>query len=97
VSGKVTYKGQGVKKATVQLLADAATPVPAATGQTDDSGAFTLQTPAHGAGAVPGRYKVTIQQYHSLIPPKYANPAETPETIVVPEAGLSSWEIKLRD
>ncbi len=97
VSGKLTYKGQGVKRATVQLLADAATPVPTATGQTDDSGAFTLQTPPHGAGAVPGRYKVTIQQYHSLIPARYGNPAETPETIVVPDAGLSNWEIKLRD
>src|SRR5260370_4348318 len=80
VSGKLTYKGQGVKRATVQLLADAATPVPTATGQTDDTGAFTLQTPPHVARAVPGRYKVTIPQYHSLIPPQYITHTDYPIT-----------------
>ena len=99
VSGQVTYRGRGVSKATVQLLADTAkgTQAPTATGETGADGSFTLQTPPHGAGAGPGHYKVTVQHYHSGIPAKYGNPTRTPLHIEVPEAGLADWKIQLKD
>jgi hypothetical protein len=99
VSGQVTYRGHAVSKATVQLLADAAkgTHAPAATGETGADGSFTLQTPPHGAGAVPGHYKVTVGDYHSTIPAQYGNPARTPLHVEVPETGLKDWKIQLKD
>jgi hypothetical protein len=99
VNGQVTYRGRGVSKATVQLLADTAkgTHAPTATGETDADGAFTLQTPPHGAGVVPGHYKVTVQHYHSSIPARYGNPARTPLHVEVTEAGLTDWKIQLKD
>ena len=98
VTGRVVYRGQGVKRATVQLIPDAAggTHAPSATGQTDESGSFTLQTPPFGPGVAPGRYKVTVQQYGPPgLPPKYGNPAETPLRAQVPEGGLAQWDVKL--
>jgi hypothetical protein len=99
VRGRVTYRGCGVSKASVQLLPDTAkgTHAPTAAGETGEDGSFTLQTPPHGAGAVPGHYKVTVGHYHSAIPPKYSNPARTPLQIEVPEAGLTDWKIQLKD
>ncbi len=100
VSGRVVYRGHGVKAATVQLLPDAAkgTHAPSATGQTAEDGSFTLQTPPHGPGVAPGRYRATVQQYGPpVLPPKYASPAETPLRVEVPEGGLSGWELKLHD
>lgn len=99
VSGRVTYRGRGVSKATVQLLADSAkgTHAPAATGETSEDGSFTLQTPPYGAGAVPGHYKVTVGDYHSALPKQYGNPARTPLHVEVPETGLADWKIQLKD
>lgn len=99
VTGRLTYRGRGVSKATVQLLADTAkgTHAPTATGETGEDGSFTLQTPSHGLGVVPGHYKVTIQQYHSGIPTKYGNPERSPLKVEVPPAGLSDWTIPLKD
>ena len=99
VSGQVIYQGRGVSNATVQLVADTAkgTHAPTATGETSADGSFTLQTPPHGTGAVPGHYKVTVQHYHSGIPARYGNPARTPLQIEVPEAGRTDWKIQLKD
>jgi hypothetical protein len=99
VSGRVTYHGKGVPLATLQLLPDAgrAEPVPTATGQTGEDGTFTLQTPPRGLGVAPGRYRVTVQQYKSAIPTKYANPATTTLQVEVPPGGLTSWQLTLRD
>jgi hypothetical protein len=99
VRGRLTYRGHGVSEATVQLLADTSkgTHAPTATAKTEADGSFSLQTPPYGAGAEPGHYKVTVQQYHSGIPPKYGNPARTPLRVEVPEAGLSDWIIPLQD
>lgn len=58
VSGKVAFKGQAVAGATVVFVPDGHTQ--AATGQTDSSGAYQLQTYSPNDGAVPGKYKVTI-------------------------------------
>jgi hypothetical protein len=97
VSGKVTYQGRGVSKATVLLLADTgrADPVPSSTAQTEEDGSFTLQTPPHGSGVVPGSYRVTVQHYGGAIPVDYGNPAKTSLQVKVPEEGLTSWEIRL--
>jgi hypothetical protein len=99
VSGRLTYRGKGVPLATVQLLPEAgrAEPVPTATGQTGEDGAFTLQTPPRGRGVAPGRYRVTVQQYNSAIPTKYANPATTKLQVEVPAGGLPNWQLTLRD
>jgi hypothetical protein len=99
VSGRVTYRGKGVPLATVQLLPDAgrAEPVPTATGQTGDDGTFTLQTPPRGKGVAPGRYRVTVQQYNSAIPTKYANPDTTTLHIEIPPEGLTNWQLTLRE
>lgn len=99
VAGRLTYRGRYVSKATVQLLADATkgTHAPTATGETGQDGSFTLQTPPHGAGVMPGHYKVTVRQYHSSIPTKYGNPARTPLQVEVPPGGLSDWTIQLKD
>lgn len=99
VSGQVIYRGRGVAKATVQLLPDTAkgTHAASATGETDADGSFALQTPPHGAGVRPGHYKVTVQHYHSGIPPQYGNPMRTPLQIEVPETGLADWRIQLKD
>jgi hypothetical protein len=99
VSGKVTYRGQGVAMATVQLHADTAkgTRAPTATGQTGEDGSVTLQTPSRGPGVVPGHYKVTVLHYFSGIPAEYGNPAETPLRIEVPPAGLRDWNLVLQD
>jgi hypothetical protein len=99
VSGKVTYRGRGVSRATVQLLADTAkgTEAPTATGQTDTDGSVTLQTPPHGTGVVPGHYRVTVQHYSSGIPTVYSNAAKTPLRVEVPPGGLTDWKLALPD
>jgi hypothetical protein len=58
VSGKVTLKGEPVAGATVVFQPDGHSQ--AATGQTDSTGAYKLQTYSPNDGAVPGKYKVTI-------------------------------------
>ena len=58
VQGTVKYKGQPVDGATVSLVADDGNIV--ASGQTDASGKFTLQT-AQGKDTIPaGTYKATV-------------------------------------
>jgi hypothetical protein len=55
--GIVTFDGKPVAGATVMFV-----PVqgPPATAITDEKGEFQLTSGAHGAGALPGEYKVTI-------------------------------------
>jgi hypothetical protein len=97
VTGKLSYQGQPVKGVTVQLVADSAagTHAPSAMGQTDAEGHFMLQSPPHGDGVAPGRYKVTLQQYTGSpqLPARYGNVAQTPLRIEVPEAGLDGWQL----
>jgi hypothetical protein len=40
---------------------------------------------------------VTVQQYNSAIPTKYANPATTTLQVEVPPGGLANWQLTLRD
>jgi hypothetical protein len=58
VSGKVTYKGQPVKDATVTFQNESSPR--AATGFTDANGEFVLSTIDSNDGAMPGEHKIAI-------------------------------------
>jgi hypothetical protein len=81
----------------VQLLAEAGNSAPTATGQTKADGTFTLVTPPFGTGAVPGSYRVVLQQYGGspAIPWRFGNPGGTPLHVVVPAEGLKGWDLKV--
>jgi hypothetical protein len=59
VSGKLTYKGEPVKDAVINFV-----PVDGggrgATGKVAEGGAYTLTTHDPDDGAIPGKYKVTV-------------------------------------
>lgn len=58
VSGKVSYKGAAIEKGTVNFVPDGPEGRPA-TG-TIENGSYSLTTLTPGDGAVPGKYRVTI-------------------------------------
>lgn len=58
VSGKVTYKGEAVKKANISFI-PSSPEGRGATGSVQD-GQYTLTTLSPGDGAFPGSYKVTV-------------------------------------
>lgn len=60
VSGSVTLDGKTVAGATVTFTSDDGKYT--ASGITDDSGNFTIASPA-GPGAYPAKYKVTVAKY----------------------------------
>jgi hypothetical protein len=100
VEGRATLGQKPLARVTIQLVPDAAkgTHAPAGAGQTDENGAFRITTPPHGAGAVPGFYKVTVTAYHGHeVPPSYASPTTTPLRIEVPRGGLKNWELNLSE
>jgi hypothetical protein len=58
VSGKLTYKGEPVKNAVINFV-----PVGGgrgATGKVEEGGTYTLTTHDPDDGALPGKYKVTV-------------------------------------
>lgn len=61
VSGTITQKGNPVAGAIVAFTPVA--PGTAASGITDESGAYQLTTRSSGDGAVLGKYRVTIMKY----------------------------------
>ena len=64
-SGTVQFEKRPVEGATVVFQPDGAGHTRAATGVTDSSGNFKLQTYDAGDGAVPGKFKVTITKVTS--------------------------------
>ena len=62
VTGKVTKGGQPVSGAAVTFV-PTATDGKAASGTTDESGAYKLTTLVNGDGAIPGSYKVTVTKF----------------------------------
>ena len=99
VRGRATLGGQGLARVTIQLVPDGSkgTHAPAGVGQTDEDGSFQITTPPHGAGAVPGHYKVTVTSYTGKgIPPACADPAKTPLRVEIPPGGLENWHLELK-
>jgi hypothetical protein len=99
VQGRVTLANKPLARVTIQLVPDGAkgTHAPARAGQADEHGAFRITTPPHGAGAVPGHYRVMVTSYPGPgVPPSYADPAKTPLRVEIPPGGLENWELQLR-
>ena len=100
VSGKVTFKNQPLTAGSVFFHPDAANgytkDVPSSLLQLD--GAFTMKTFPFGEGIAPGKYKVTLapELANRIGKPSYADPAKTPWTVDVPDAGLPDklFEVK---
>lgn len=75
VTGKVTYRDQAVRGAQVMFMAAEASSgkTPAAHGETDAEGRFTLMTFHSGDGATAGQYKVLITKGEEVPDPKQPN------------------------
>jgi hypothetical protein len=100
VSGRVVYKGRPVALASIEFLPDMPQGAQgfAAGGQTKQDGTFTLRTHPHGAGAVPGHYKVTVTtEAHGAIPHRYTDPGQTPLKIEITEQGAPDLHLTLTD
>jgi hypothetical protein len=100
VSGQVVYKGRPVGLASIEFLPEMPQGAQgfAAGGQTTQDGTFTLQTDPHGAGAVPGHYKVTVTtEARGAIPRRYADPGQTPLRIEIKEEGAADLFLRLTD
>jgi hypothetical protein len=95
--GKVTYRGQPLKNATVQFVPEQPKggSGPTATGRTDDSGAFTLTTEGRD-GAAPGTYRVLVMSLGPALPPRYSNP-KTALQVTVPAEGKQDLVLALVD
>jgi hypothetical protein len=79
-SGTITYNGSAVEGATVVLVPEASSGGYAASGLTDADGRFELSTFAPDAGAVPGKYKVSVTKI------------EAPASAAGPEGGHDESE-----
>jgi hypothetical protein len=118
VTGTVTYKNAPVAEADVSLSPLSEDPqAKPARGKTDSSGRFSLQTyfaPGDDrAGAVPGKYKVTVQKIpmtdgivdpykpggmpKNELPAKYASASETPFEQEVSATAKNEWMLELQD
>jgi hypothetical protein len=98
VQGRATLGQKALGRVTIQLVPDASqgTHAPSGVGQTDEDGSFRITSPPHGAGAAPGRYKVTVTSYTGKsVPRQYADPRTTPLRIEIPPGGLENWDLKL--
>jgi hypothetical protein len=118
VSGQFTYKGDPVADAQVAFVPVSGAPaeLKPARGQTDSQGNFTLKTylgPGdEAAGAMAGKYKVTIEKglpqnqivsyedlknQKPLLPPPYADAQKTPFEREVTAAGPNKFDFTLED
>jgi hypothetical protein len=97
VKGKVTYRGQPVKYATVQFVPDGPSggTGPSPTGRTDDGGTFTLTTQGRD-GAPPGLYRVLVMSLGPALPPRYSNP-KTALQVTIPAEGKQDLVLALVD
>jgi hypothetical protein len=99
VAGKVTYLGKPVADVSVQFVPDPAKNPQGqpAVGQTGADGAFRLQTPNHGNGALAGAYRVTVTGYpgRHTIPAKYSRHDKTPLGVEIPQGGKEDLQLKL--
>lgn len=100
VSGKVVQGGQPVIAGSIYFHP---TPENPYQGQTPScqlglDGTFTMRTYPYGQGVPLGAYKVTLapELATRLGKPDYADPAKTPWSVTVPDAGLAdqTFEVK---
>ena len=100
VSGRVTANGRGVTAGSVYLTPDAANAYgkdrPSGALQLD--GSFTVSTFPFGEGVPVGKYKVTLgpEVADRLKKPAYKDPAKTPWTLEVPDAGVSDLVLEVK-
>ena len=110
VTGKVTYKGNGVPNATISfvpLMPDKQSSV----GKTDSSGNYTLEMSPSAKGVLPGEYRVRIEAVDgvagmgakgevikpkSLIPEKYAK-VDTSGIMVNVKPSEKKFDFELKD
>jgi hypothetical protein len=109
VTGTVTYQGQPVEGAQVMFTPTAGR---AAEGTTDSAGKFTLTTLKSGDGALAGAHRVSITKIvtqaskdpdnpygtsTNALPPRYANPAQSPLQKDVSASGPNDFTFDLTD
>lgn len=112
VQGTVLYRGKAVEGARVMFMATGAQ-APAASGETNAQGHFTLMTFEPGDGAIAGQYKVLITKRQEspdpkqpdspykitrdLLPARYGNPTRTDLTAEVTPGGPNDFSFELKD
>lgn len=100
VTGRVTFKNEGVTAATLNFLPDAekGNRGQMATAVLQLDGSFTLETYPKGAGVLPGAYKVTVLTGRRPEPElaKYRDVKTTPLSVDVPAEGLKEYQIELK-
>src|SRR5262249_26895639 len=101
VHGQVKYKQRPLGGATVCFIPDITKGNRdglQATAQTAEDGSFQLQTYPHGAGVMPGSYKVTCTVFGGVsVPQKYRNAMQTPLVLEVKEPGNEHLLLNLTD
>ena len=100
VTGRVTFNNKAVTAATIAFMPDAAkgNRGQMATSVLQLDGSFTMETYPHGAGVMPGSYKVTVLTGQRPEPElqKYRDVNTTPLSIDVPEGGISGQMFELK-
>jgi len=106
VTGTVTYKGEPVEGATVQLTPNSPEGKPA-NARTDAQGKFKMKTFQDDDGAVPGKYGVTVSKVSHKgegegaagdeLPVKYKDPTTSGLTADVPDSGPLDLPLELKD
>jgi hypothetical protein len=106
VSGNLTQNGQPIVEAKIVLhpVEPQLTQLPLPMAITDESGRFAMTTLASNDGALPGKYKVTVElraprksgeetirDGSHLLPQRYSNPA-TSDLVREVVAGENHWE-----
>ncbi len=98
-SGRVTLHDKPLPGMTVLFLPDPSAGLKGkeARGTTNQNGNFTLETYPYGTGAMPGRYKVTIQFYsrNDGLPRKYTKLILTPLVVDIKEGGGNQFDFPL--
>ena len=106
VHGKVAFTDGSVPKGEVARVhfdpvrADSQRVLKEAAGEIQSDGSYELTTFKSGDGAIPGQYKLFFEVFktymgrESLIPARYADPAQTPFTVTV-ESRNKPMEFKL--
>jgi len=91
VQGRLMLDGKPVRYALVRFIPADENEGTNATGSTDDDGVFKLRTYSGPDGAVPGRYKLELEEYDvvrmgeipaGVTPTKIPEKSRTPEVIV---------------